>query len=264
MTAGPAVPAPSGTPVPRVLLPRPAGTGDALIEHLRDLGCAPDHHPFLELVPEHDTDLREAVADLAAGAFSWLVLTSPAALDALDHDDGSETAEGVRLSVPAGTRVAVVGTGTAETARERGIEPDLVAQGSGRALIEEMPAARDGESVLFPASSAASATVPDGLRALGYAVRQEIAYRPVATSVDPAVVRALATGGYAAIVLTSSMIARLASALPIHLSTQVVTIGAPTTAAAREAGLRVDVEAQAPTSEALAAAVARALSLGSR
>lgn len=250
---------PSRGDAPRVLIPRPAGAGDALVSLLRERGMAPDHHPFIELVPEHDADLREAVRDLAAGAVTWLVLTSPATLDALDHFDGSEAAGGVRLEVPAGTRVAVVGQATAQTARERGIEPDLVAHGSGAALVAEMPRAAKGESVLFPASSAASATVPEGLRALGYTVRQEIAYRPVSATVDPTVVRALATGGYAAIVLTSAMIARLAAALPIHLSTQVVTIGAPTTAAAREAGLRVDVEAESPSSAALAASVAEAL-----
>lgn len=254
---------PADATAPRVLLPRPAGAGADLMERLRELGCAPDHHPFIELVPETDTDMREAVEDLASGAFSWLVITSCAVFDALDAFDGSDSAvaRGVSWSVPEGTRVAVVGEGSAACARERGIEPDLIAHGSGKALVAQMPApARDdARPVLFPASSAAAATVPEGLRSLGYAVRQEIAYRPRSTSIDPAVVQDLATGGYAAIVLTSSMIARLAAALPIHLSTQVVTIGAPTTAAAREAGLRVDVEAEAPTPDALARAVATAL-----
>lgn len=242
---------------PRVLLPRPAGSGETLIAQLRAEGLEPDHHPFLELVPEHDTDLREAVADLAGGGADWLVVTSPATFDALDRYDGSDDpgVRGVRFTVPQGTRVAVVGEGTAACARERGIEPDLVAHGSGAALVAQMPPADGSGTVLFPASSAASATVPEGLRALGYTVRQEVAYRPVATSIDPAVVRTLATGGYGAIVLTSAMIARLAAALPIHLSTAVVTIGAPTTQAAREAGLRVDAQAEAPTPEALTRAV---------
>ncbi|GAB2540695.1 uroporphyrinogen-III synthase [Brachybacterium huguangmaarense] len=249
---------------PRVLLPRPEGSGDALAERLRADGLDVDHHPFLDLAPEHDADIREAVADLAAGRFAWLVLTSPAAIDALDFFDGSEAARGVRFTIPAGTRTAVVGRGTAETLRERGYEPDLVAHGSGASLVAQMPPAdTDGPgnrpAVLFPASSAAAPTVPEGLAAAGYAVRREIAYRPVSRSVPPAVVERLRTGGYDAIVLTSSMIARLASALAIALTTKVVTIGEPTTLAAREAGLRVDVQAEEPSTAGLAAAVHRAL-----
>lgn len=248
------------TPTPRVLLPRPAGRGDDLVERLRAAGLDPEHHPFLELVPEADTDLREAVQDLAAGAFAWLVLTSPAAVTALSAFDGSEDRRGVRFAVPAGTRVAVVGEGTAAALRKAGFAPDLVAHGSGAALVEDLPApTAPGEAVLLPASSAAADTVPAGLAAAGYRVRQEVAYRPVSVALDPQVPRDLMRGNYAAIVLTSGMIARLAASLPIHLSTAVVTIGEPTTRAAQDAGLRVDAQAAEPTAAGLAAAVREAI-----
>lgn len=248
------------TATPRVLLPRPAGRTDDLVERLRDAGFAPEHHPFLELLPEADTDLREAVQDLADGAFAWLVLTSPAAVTALSAFDGSEDRRGVLFAVPEGTRIAVVGEGTAAALREAGVSPDLVAHGSGAALVEELPApAVPGEAVLFPASSAAADTVPAGLTGAGYRVRQEVAYRPVSVALDPQVPRDLMHGNYAAIVLTSGMIARLAASLPIHLSTAVVTIGEPTTRAAQEAGLRVDAQAAEPTAAGLTVAVREAI-----
>ena len=54
---------------PRVLVPRPVGRAETLLEELRAAGFAAEHHPFLELRLESDSDLREAVADLAGGAF---------------------------------------------------------------------------------------------------------------------------------------------------------------------------------------------------
>lgn len=242
---------------PRVLVPRPVGRAEGLLSALAAQGLNGEHHPFLELVPEHDGDLREAVEDLAAGAFSWLVLTSPAAITAL-----AALGEGPAAApdVPPSTRIAVVGDGTAEALRAAGQEPALIASGSGEALVREMPDPESGEeTVLFAASSAAAPTVPDGLAQRGYRVRREIAYRPRAASVDPQAVRDLLHGRFAAILLTSSMIARMAASLPIHLSTQVVTIGAPTTSAAHAAGLRVDAEADRPDDAALARAARTAI-----
>lgn len=243
----------------RVLLTRPVGRADDLAEHLREAGFDPDHHPFVQLVPEADTDLREAVADLAAGRFAWLVLTSAVAVEALAALSATSTP--TVLSIGPATRVAVVGEATAAALREHGVEPTLVAHGSGASLVDLMPApAEPGETVLFPASSAAADTVPAGLAAAGYRVQRETAYRPVSVALDPSVPRDLRRGAYAAIVLTSPMIARLAAALPLHLDTAVVTIGEPTTLAARDAGLRVDAQASSPSTDGLVAAVSAALS----
>lgn len=243
----------------RVLVTRPVGPGDSLVSLLRSAGFAPDHHPFIRLVHEQDEDLREAVEALGAGEFAWLVLTSAVAIDALDAYDGSAEVEGTRFTIPAGTRVAVVGKATAATLLERGYQADLIAHGSAASLVELMPPAAEGERALFLASSAAGPTIQSGLAERGYAVQRETAYRPEATGLDLDTVHALATGAYAAITLTSPMIATLAAQLPLHLSMKVVTIGAPTSEAAREAGLRVDVQAAEPTNAALVAAVKEAL-----
>ncbi|MCS6712087.1 uroporphyrinogen-III synthase [Brachybacterium sp. EF45031] len=233
--------------LPPVLLLRPADRPGRLAELLP---FPVEHHPALELRLEHDTDLREAVADLRAGAFDHLVLTSPAAVQALQALDAT---------VPAGTEVSAVGETTAQAARDAGWAVTRTAAGTGAALVEAMPA---GPSrVLFPASSAAAPTVREGLTAAGHTVQQEIAYRPRSLPLGPEVVARLRTGGFAAVVLTSGMIARMVAQLAIHRSISVVSIGPVTTRAAQEAGLTVHAEAAAPGDEGLAAAILSAMEI---
>ncbi|WP_226985937.1 uroporphyrinogen-III synthase [Brachybacterium sp. FME24] len=231
-----------------VLVTRPAERGDALMSRLEELGIPVEHRPQIRLVPETGGELASALESLAAGAFTHLVVTSRSAVDAMGP-----------VAVPPATQIVAVGEGTAAALAAAGIPADLVAAGSGAAVVEAMPDADRGASVLFPASAAASATVPEGLAAKGYRVHRVTAYRPELLELPAATIRTLTGGGYAAIVLTSPMIARAAAGIGVHESTAVVTIGAPTSDAARGAGMRVAVQAEEPTDEALARAVQAAL-----
>lgn len=273
--------APSSTGTARVLLPRPAGRAGGLALLLEEAGLQVEHHPFVELHLHDDPPLREAVRGLGAGEFDHLVLTSPRAVEALqaadmlravDQHGAGQAPEsaGSRLQIPDTTIVTVVGEGTASALRAVDREPDRTASGSGAALVAEFPeavvatgapvdAAATGTRVLFPASAAAAPTVPEGLAAKGYRVTQVQAYSPHRADLAPRVQTDLSTGEYAAVVLTSSMIARIAAEVGVHASTRVVTIGDPTTAAARDAGLTVHAQAAAPTDQALADAVLHAL-----
>lgn len=253
MTTPPPAAAPPAAPshpgAARVLLPRPAGRGGDLMALLQEAGLLVEHHPFVELRLHEDAPLRDAARDLAAAEFEHLVLTSPRAVDTL-------LAGGGGLGIPPEVTVTVVGEGTASALRSVGREPDRIASGSGTALVKEFPdAASPGARVLFPASAAAAPTVPEGLAAKGYQVTQVVAYSPCLADLDPQVTDSLRTGGYAAVVLTSSMIARIAAQIGVHPSTRLVTIGDPTTAQARTAGLTVHRQADAPTDRALAEAV---------
>lgn len=253
MTTPPPAAAPHAVPAlkgaARVLLPRPAGRGGDLVALLQEAGVMVEHHPFVKLRLHEDAPLCDAARDLAAGEFEHLVLTSPRAVDAL-------LAGGGGLVIPPAVTVTVVGEGTASALRSAGRQPDRIANGSGAALVGEFPAAASpGTRVLFPSSAAAAPTVPEGLAAKGYQVAQVVAYSPHPADLDPQVTGSLRTGGYAAVVLTSSMIARIAAQIGVHPSTRVVTIGDPTTAQARTAGLTVHRQADAPTDQALADAV---------
>ena len=238
-----------------VLVTRPAGRGERLVHLLEEAGLAAEHVPLTRLVPSGGREMEAARAELAAGGFTHLVVTSRTAaerLGAVDHG-----APGVH--VPAGTEVIAVGEGTAAALARIGVPATQVAEGSGGALVAAMPPAAPGARVLFPASAAASRTVPEGLRATGYEVREVEAYRPAPLEAPPAVSAGLPSGRYAAIVLTSPMIARHASELGVHPSTAIVTIGEPTSAAARTAGLAPACQAAEPPDEALVAAVRAAL-----
>ena len=251
-------PAPEGSPpgippaAPRpVLVTRPAGRGEHLVHLLAQAGLHAEHVPLTHLVPTRSAELETARAELAAGVFTHLVVTSRTAAECL-ADDGA-------TPVPEGTEVVAVGEGTAAALARVGIRATRVADGSGAALVAAMPPAAPGAAVLFPASAAASRTVPEGLRGKGYRVREVEAYRPAPLEAPPAVSAGLPSGRYAAIVLTSPMIARHAAELGVHPSTAIVTIGEPTSAAARTAGLAPACQAAEPSDEALVAAVRAAL-----
>ena len=251
-------PAPEGSPpgippaAPRpVLVTRPAGRGERLVHLLAQAGLHAEHVPLTHLVPTRSAELETARAELAAGVFTHLVVTSRTAAECL-ADDGA-------TPVPEGTEVVAVGEGTAAALARVGIRATRVADGSGAALVAAMPPAAPGAAVLFPASAAAARTVPEGLRDKGYRVREVEAYRPAPLEAPPAVSAGLPSGRYAAIVLTSPMIARHAAELGVHPSTAIVTIGEPTSAAARTAGLAPACQAAEPSDEALVAAVRAAL-----
>ena len=239
----------SSVAAPRpVLVTRPAGRGGTLRTQLEQRGIEVVHQPLIRLVPALGAELDAALRHLADGTYSLLVVTSRTAAEAL-----------VGAVVPSRTAIIAVGEGTAEELRTAGHPVAHIAAGSGAALVEEMPPAEDGAIVLFPASAAASRTVPEGLRAKGYRVHEVTAYRPLPVEPPAAVTVGLATGAYGALALTSPMIARRAAALGIHGSTPIVTIGDPTSAAVREAGLVVARQAQEPTDPALAVAVQQVL-----
>ncbi|MFI8778034.1 uroporphyrinogen-III synthase [Brachybacterium paraconglomeratum] len=231
-----------------VLVTRPAGRGEHLASLLEAEGLTAEHAPLTRLVPSSNEELEAALAQLAAGAFTHLVVTSRTAAERLA---GAEA--------PFETAIIAVGGGTAETLRAAGLSPTAVADGSGAALVAAMPPAAPGDRVLLPASSAASRTVPEGLRAAGYEVVEVEAYRPEPVDPPPAVAEGLVAGRYAAIVLTSPMIARRAAELGVHPATAVIAIGDPTAEAVRAAGLGPLHQAAAPTDEALVAAVLEAL-----
>lgn len=234
-----------------VLVARPAGRGATLLARLQERGIPAEHQPLLRLEHATDEELTVARKRLASGDYSHLVVTSRTAAEALGA-----------VAVPPGTAVIAVGAGTAAALDAFGIRATLVAGGSGAALVAQMPPAPVGTAVLFPASAAASPTVPEGLRAKGYRVHQVTAYRPQRLEPPAAVAVGLATGRYGAIVLTSPMTARHAAALGVHPSTPIISIGDPTSAAVRAAGLPLAQQATEPTDEALAAAVQQVLAAG--
>lgn len=260
MTAGPTAPHPSGPLAGScVVVTRPKGDRDALAEALRAAGAQVVAFPVVEIADPADGGAALTAAIAALGKYQWVAFTSANAVERF-------LAFVPDLRVLVATRLAAVGAATAAALSERQLVPDLVAsRPDAEGLVEAFPlCSTPGAAVLFPASARAARTLPDGLRAKGWAVDEVVAYRTLpAPAPSPGVVREL--GAAAALTFASPSAVEAYVALrdsdgrPLPVAPVVACIGPVTGAAARAAGLDGVVLAQHASAEALVAALAGAL-----
>ena len=165
--------------------------------------------------------------------------------------------------VPAGTRVAAVGPGTAEAIRKAGLPVDLVPDtgGSAAALAAIWPEAEPGDTVLLPRSDRAVPTLPDALSAKSFRVDAVVAYRTGVNALGEDVAAELVAGSIGAVLLTSPSTVEPLRGIPIADSVLLGAIGMPTADAIRAAGLRPAFVAARPGAaglvDALVASVTR-------
>ncbi len=170
-----------------------------------------------------------------AEEYDWLVLTSGAAVDPL-----FERLEG---GLP---RVAVIGPGSAEAVRARGVEPALVARRSTQeGIVAELP--RPAGRVLFAGAEGARDTL---VRELG------ADFVPLYRTVEETPAR---FPGADLVVLASASAAR--SFARLGLATPCVSIGPVTSEEARRHGVAVVSEAESHDVEGLVQAVKLAASV---
>lgn len=246
----------------RVLVPRPAaGSADAEAA-LRAAGAEPVVVPLVRTEAVDDpTSVDAALADLRAGRYTWLAVTSAAAVGAL-VGRALESAEALG-DVVGRTKVAAVGPATARALAAVGVTADLVGTSGARALAQAWPhpGGEDGR-VLFARGDLAGPELVDGLRVRGWAVDDVVAYRTVPAGPAPDdVLAAWRDGSVAAALLTSpSTVRALAARLgPPPSGTLLACIGPTTADAARAAGLPVSVVAPLRTMESLVGALADAV-----
>jgi len=228
---------------------------------LATAGADPLVVPLVRTVPLDDlTPLDDALLALGARWYTWLAVTSQAAVAVLAeraaaHDDGLDA-----LLARGGVRVGAVGPGTARALESLGVRVDVVppvrstAVDLLAALTAAGAAASDPDAppprVLFPRGDLAARTLADGLTAAEWDVDDVVVYRTVpADPPEPQVARAWAAGAVHAALLTSASSVR---ALLDHLgppppTTRIVVIGPSTAAEARRLGVRVDAVAPRQT-----------------
>jgi len=243
-----------------IVVTRAASRAASLVAPLEALGAAVLTYAATRIEPREEQALRRAASELAR--FDWVVFTS--AVSVMLTCDATEAC-GVASSQWAHTRVACIGSSTADAVRERGIEPTLVPP---RFVAEGLLEAFDGQggldrmAVLYPAAAGARPELFDGMRARGATVELLAIYESVVTNDDVDTVRAaLREGRVDAVTLAaSSAVDGWVQAMsPMHDLTDVVSIGPITTRAAKAAGLHVATEASPSTIEGLVAAVVRAI-----
>lgn len=238
----------------RVLVPRGGPWGDGVAASLRRQGATPVIAPLINFAPTNDqATLEQSLADLAAGEFDWLTVTSATTVDVL---------YAYRAVVPASTRVAAVGETTAAALLAVGYRVDLVpeddnsAAGMAEQLIGLEPEPRD---ILTLRSEIAKPVLTNMLSQAGHRVRSVVAYRTVGVPVTERIAEDVRSGRINAILVTSGSVAEQVHEqfAEIPPTTLIAAIGPRTAKDARRAGLSVDVVAETQTVDALIDAVAR-------
>jgi uroporphyrinogen III methyltransferase/synthase len=241
-----------------VLVPRAREQAGVFSRLLRERGAEPLEAPTIAIRPlEAAAELDRAVAQLAAGAYDWVVLTSVNGVAALRS---RAEALGQGPAALARAMVAAVGPATEAALREWGVRPRLVPPVATTAALGEAFPPGQGR-VLLARADIASPGLSRILRAKGYRTDEVAAYRTVPLDrLEEGARRRLDAGEVDWVAFTaSSTVQGFASAYGAPpLSVRVAAIGPVTAAAARGAGMRVDATATEHTIPGLVAAIARA------
>jgi len=244
-----------------VVLLRAAGQGGTLAQELEALGASLLHVPVIAIAPPEDPGpLRAAIGRL--DAFDWIVFTSPNAVSAFAEEAGDRELT---------ARIASVGPGTSERAREAGLTVAIEAKESlQEGLARELVAQGvRGKEVLIPRSAIARDVLERALEEAGSRVTAVAAYRTIEGEGDlEPLRRALAEGRVDAICFTSASTARhLARRIGVAELVRCLESGRPVAAsmgpiassALRELGIERVAEAREHTARGLARAVREAL-----
>lgn len=263
----------------RVLLPRPEGSSPELADALRARGLDCLEIPVIRIEPpESWAPLDEAIA--TADRQDWITFSSVHGVRAFARRLRALRRDGRHLGT---VRLAAVGRRTAAELEAFGLVCDLTPQDSGSAealadlLIASCPVrptGRDGvpaaEHPDAPGQTARCRVMlvradrgRDVLRArletAGHEVTEVCGYRSLdVETLSPEAERAVAQRRIDWVVLTSPSVARGVARLfsPRHLGqARVAAISPLTAAAAREAGLRTDVEAATASTEGILEAI---------
>ncbi|MGP5073202.1 uroporphyrinogen-III synthase [Arthrobacter rhombi] len=173
------------------LLLRSVDRSAPTVAELATRGAATLLCPLIDFeLPEDTSGFDDGIRRLAGGTFDWLLLTSRTTVLALQQRTSALGLAGTGVSVPARTRIAVVGEATARAATAAGLSVDFapVTDHSARGMLAEWPeAARPGpaSTVFMPQADIASSTLAEGMRHWGADAFAVTAYRTVDAPAEP-------------------------------------------------------------------------------
>lgn len=241
----------------RVVVTRAHVQADDFVRELEALGAEVVRFPTIRTRPPADPEpLRRAAA--AAASFDWIVFTSANAINpfctALAETGGEPR-------VLDGVRICAVGSATGRALRRRGFRVDLIpTEFVSEAVADALAATGElaERRVLLPRARGARAVLPERLRGAGAEVVEVEAYVTVPEGRGRRAMRErLARGNVDVITFTAGSTVRgFARLVGTDLGgARVVSIGPVTSAAARDLGMQVDVEASDHTMDGLLQAV---------
>jgi uroporphyrinogen III methyltransferase / synthase len=258
----------------RVVVTRARAQASGLAETLRNLGAEVVELPAIRIEPTIESEeVRSAVEMI--GDYALIVLTSPngvrllfeamenAGLDARAFGSSKKQQVGkVESSAAAnsGTTVAAIGPGTARALAQCGISADIVPERFVAESLVEALAEVDitGKRVLVARAAEARDVIPEHLEGRGAEVDVVALYETVREQPSPEAIEAAQVADYVTFT-SSSTVRNLTEALGQRFpkDARIVSIGPVTSEAARDAGLKVDVEADPHNIDGLTTALLR-------
>ena len=248
----------------RIVVTRAREQAADLARALEDQGAEAIVAPVIRIQPcENLAPLRAALTGLSA--YRWVVFTSQnAVLIVLDR----LVAWGLVPRIFSATRVAAIGSATADLLRSRGIVPALVpdefvAEALLEALIEASGGSLTGARVLVPSAEDAREVLGAGLRRHGATVESIPVYRtvpvqddfgPLASEIDGRRIDAVTFTSSSTVKNFVSLVGPETAMSGRFVS---ATIGPVTAGTARELGLRDVIEAEPHTIPGLVESLAR-------
>jgi uroporphyrinogen III methyltransferase / synthase len=227
----------------KVVVTRARAQASELSRQLDALGAEPIELPAIRIEPRIDSDeVRRAI--LAIHTYALVCLTSSNGV-ALLFEAMAEQGRDARAL--ANASVAAIGAGTEAALAAHGVIADIVPDRFvAEELVEELAKLElAGKPVLIARAAEAREVLPDALRNQGAEVDVVALYETVAEEPDPEALERASDADF--ITFTSSSTVRKfmeASPNGIPEGARVVSIGPVTSDAVREAGLRVDIEAE--------------------
>ncbi len=217
--------------------------------------------PTIRLVePESWQLLDLAIRELPG--YDWLVLTS---VNAVRYFFQRLDALGLDARALAGCRICAVGPKTAAEVRSFGVKPELVPTDyKAEGVVDEFSRLdMQGSRVLFPRADKARDVIPSELKRMGAHVDSPVAYRNIFPErLPPETLFALEKRSVDCITFTSSstvqnLAAMLGEEMMLDMLKGVVvaSIGPITSKSCRDLGLKVDIEPQLYTMDALVEAL---------
>lgn len=197
--------------------------------------------------------------------FDWILFTSQ---NAVRYFSSRARELCLDLASPANRRprIAAVGPSTSQAASEEGFSVDFVPSNhSGETLAAELSGAIRGSKMLLPRSDRAGSRLPEALRQSGAQLTEVVAYRTLAPeSLAPELLSQILRAEVDALVFSSPSAFQnlsdcVGAAALVQLSSRVqfAAIGPTTAQALRDAGARVEMEANESSPAGIADAVAK-------
>jgi uroporphyrinogen III methyltransferase/synthase len=247
----------------RVLVMRPEGQVDELVQLLRDESAEAHVQPVLRILPPTDPEpFARAVSSIRT--YGWVVLTSANGVDAL-FAELARTGRDARAL--ADVKILAIGPATAARLERHGVRADLVptefrGEAAASALLDRLEHP-ESTRVLVPRAEVAREALPAMLTARGVPVDVVASYRTAGPGPEArdAIAKAVREREIDVVTVTSpSSVERLLECIApdgpeVLEDLLVASIGPVTTEAALRLGVRVDATATEYTSRGLVEAL---------